>query len=255
MILSLAAATAPAESRELMMQNATKAGFNGIGFRFDLDLPDASEIRRLQSSCRMHGLAVLDLEVVRIGDEDPETTKMLFDAAGQLGAKNVVVVSDTDDIGYVIDRFGEICDMALRVQCRASLEFMGFTGIADLATALHVINQVGHEASGLIIDALHVQRCGVTSEDIAGLDKSLVTHLQLCDGPVNGPVSNHDLAYEARHNRLMPGLGEFALARLIADVGPCDTAVEVQNDAYQTAMTPSDLAQHAYNSVAELLSC
>ena len=77
---------------------------------------------------------------------------------------------------------------------------------------------------GILIDALHVQRCGVSLEALRALEPGLVGYVQLCDAPRQAPA---DQVREARSARLLPGEGELPLAELVAALpGGLPLAVE-----------------------------
>jgi hypothetical protein len=68
----------------------------------------------------------------------------------------------------------------------------------------------------VLVDALHVQRCGVRLADLADLaaaDPGLLTYVQLCDAPLAAPA---DPVHEARAARLLPGEGQLPLRGLLA---------------------------------------
>jgi len=110
--LFLASATAPAASRVDMVRNAAAAGFAGVGLRFDREAAAPGELAELSRVLRDTGLGVLDIEVIRIGNEDPAVTAHLFDAASALSARTMLTVSDIPDRAATVDRLGELADEA-----------------------------------------------------------------------------------------------------------------------------------------------
>ena len=111
-LVSLAAATAPAATRADLIANAAAAGFGAVGLRFDLDLPDATERRELRSRLDATGLVLLDAEVIRLGAYDDDLIRHVLDAAGELGARFVLTVSDDADLDGTVERFGRLCEDA-----------------------------------------------------------------------------------------------------------------------------------------------
>ena len=245
-LLALASATAPAETREQMIVNAAAAGFDGVGLRFDLDPPSDAELVALARRLDSEGLGVVDVEVVRIGNEDPHATSRLIAAAGQLGARTVLVVSDLDDRSATINRYGELCDLATTAGCRATLEFMRFTSVPDLASALEVVAAVNRSGSGVLVDALHLARCGWKLDELVPIAPGVITHVQICDAPATPPPGRvAGLVDEARHARLLPGAGDLALADLLRAIPDVPVSVEVQSDRARAEFAPSDLARRA----------
>lgn len=69
--LSLAAGTDLGVDRLSTITVASDAGFDAVGLRFEPELPSPSELTAIRRRVVETGLAVLDLEVVRIGREAP----------------------------------------------------------------------------------------------------------------------------------------------------------------------------------------
>src|SRR5438874_2708207 len=71
----------------------------------------------------------------------------------------------------------------------------------------------GSDGAGLLLDTLHIKRCGVSAAELAAVDPALLGYLQLCDAPARPPGG--DATVEARTGRLLPGEGELPLAGLL----------------------------------------
>jgi sugar phosphate isomerase/epimerase len=68
----------------------------------------------------------------------------------------------------------------------------------------------------LLIDALHLSRCGVDLASPAPFDSAAVSYVHLCDGPAARPRDEASLRNEARTGRLLPGEGELPLGSFLA---------------------------------------
>ena len=238
-----------------MVVNAAAAGFDGVGLRLDLDPPGRSEVASLARRLDRERLGLVDVEVIRIGNEDREGSSRLISAAGQLGARTVLVVSDHPDRASTIDRYHELCELAAAAGCRATLEFMRFTSVPDLATALDVVEAVDHPASGVLVDALHLARSGWTLAGLAAVGRGVITHVQICDAPAGPPPRGLDgLAHEARHSRLLPGTGILELTDLLRAIPEVPVSVEVQNDHARGRFAPHDLARRAAAAGRDVLA-
>jgi sugar phosphate isomerase/epimerase len=251
--LFLASATAPAASRADMVRNAAAAGFAGVGLRFDREPAAPGELGELSRVLSDTGMSVLDIEVIRIGNEAPGATAQLFDAASALSARTMLTVSDSPDRGATIDRLGELADEAASRNLRISLEFMVFTSIRTLADAVSIVRELNHPAVGILPDALHMDRSNSTVVDLAAA-RRLIAHAQLCDALAVAPVGNDALLEEARFVRSMPGEGELDLAAFLGAIGGAPISVEVQSRALQSSLDPAAVAQRAYDSARRVLT-
>jgi len=245
--LFLASATAPALTRAEMVVGAGIAGFDGVGLRFDLAPPTRGELVELQRVLADNGLTVLDIEVVRIGNEDRSTTDVLFEAALTLGAKAVLTVSDTSNEIELFRRLDELADKAAAQSLVIALEFMPFTAIKTLAQALWVVQHLGRPEVMVLADALHMQRSGSAFSHLSEA-ASEVCYLQLCDAPIVSPPDDARLIEEARFGRLMPGSGELDLRTFLRSVPQVPISVEVQSVELRQSHTPTELAVLAYRT-------
>ena len=228
--LSLAAGTDLGVDRLSTITVASDAGFDAVGLRFEPELPSPSELTAIRRRVVETGLAVLDLEVVRIGREAPGSTERLVEAGAALGARHLLVVSMLADRQATVARLSEIADLAEGARMGVVLEFMAFTSVKDLSTAIEIVRDTGHEGCGVLVDALHLARTGGTPDQVERAPRELFPYLQICDGPAEGPTEVEELAEEARHHRLAPGEGALALDALVSAVPGTPISLEVQQD-------------------------
>ena len=182
----------------------------------------ADTLRRLDDT----GLRVLGAEAIRLDSSRGHWEPVLATAA-QLGARYLNAISEDRNLTRLAGRFAELTELALPYGVRPVIEFMSYKPVHTLAAALNI---AALSADGrVLVDALHVQRCGVSLADLAGADPALLSYVQLCDAPREPrtglpppralprgqPVSGGDLALEARARRLLPGQGELPLAELL----------------------------------------
>jgi len=243
-MLSLAAATAPAASRLELIHNAADATFDAVGLRFDLDPPTPAEVRSVRSALDRTGLTLLDAEVVRIGTHDASTVAGVIQAAGELGARHLLAVSDIDDDSATSAALAELSDQARAVGMRVVVEFMRFTGIRSLAHAYEIVEVAGDPTIGVLVDPLHLARSGGHPSQLAAVDRSRLAYVQLCDAPAQAPAGGLGaLIEEARHSRLLPGSGELPLEELLQAVPLVPISVEVHNDRARSQHSPAELAK------------
>jgi sugar phosphate isomerase/epimerase len=198
---------------------AAAAGFRDVGLRIspatDGEAPWpmapgspmlAATVRR----CADTGVGVLGVEAVRLGGQAPDYAPVL-QAAAELGARFVNAICDDPDLGRLRDAFAALADAARPYGVRPVVEFMAYRSVRTLEEAVSIA--AASPGGGILVDALHVQRCGVSLDALRAVDPRLVAYVQLCDAPRRAPA---DQVREARSARLLPGEGELPLAELVA---------------------------------------
>jgi len=214
---------------------AADAGFDAVSLRIspatDGEQPwPVSPGSRMLAETRRRldgtGLRVLGAEAIRL-DGARAGWEPVLAAAAELGARYLNAISNDESLPRLADRFAELTQLALPYGVRPVIEFMSYKPVHTLAAALNI---AALSADGrVLVDALHVQRCGVSLADLAAADPALLSYVQLCDAPRQPPagqqppralprgqpVSGGDLALEARARRLLPGQGELPLAALL----------------------------------------
>ena len=127
-------------------------------------------IRQLASACARFGIKALDAEVLCLA---PETTEADIEetvrAAAEIGFRYVQTVIEDSNRNRAADTLGTLSLAASRAGIGVALEFMIFRPLATLAEATDLIDRVGSDNVGLIIDILHLYRSGGTPADIAAL--------------------------------------------------------------------------------------
>jgi sugar phosphate isomerase/epimerase len=239
---------------------AAEAGFGAVGLRIapataaESPWPMSPGSRMLAETvrrCRDSGLTVLDAEAIRLTAEaDVAATEPVLETAATLGARFVNAIGDDPDPGRLSDRFGQLAAMAAPYGIRAVIEFMAYKPLRTLDGALAIAARSG--GGGVLLDALHVQRCGTGIAQIAGMEPELVGYLQLCDAPLRPP--GRDAVAEARTGRLLPGDGELPLTALLSAVPPgTPVAIEAPNRSLRGELTPQQFAARARQSLDQIL--
>jgi sugar phosphate isomerase/epimerase len=179
-----------------------------------------------------------------------------FDVGARLGATTVVA---THTIGaetvteQEVAGFALLCDEAAEHGLRIALEYVPFTGVGDLPTALRILGEVDRPNAGLVVDLGHHARSGGLPDDLRSLRPDLVFTVQLADGPAEPPAS---LLEDAMSHRRLPGDGEFPLVaclRVLAEIGvraPTGPEVYRPECADRSAR---DMAVELYRSTVEVL--
>ena len=235
---------------------AAGAGFDAVGLRVspatDDDVPwpmKPGSPMLAETALRSAdlGIPVLDVEAIRLGPR-PEPFTPVLETAAALGAGFVNAVCEDPDLGRFAASFARLVEAARPYGVRPVVEFMAYRSVRTLDDATAVV--AGSGGGGILIDALHVQRCGVSLGALRALDPALVTYVQLCDAPAAAPP---DEVAEARAGRRLPGDGELPLRELLAAL-PAGIPVAVEAPQQGATGDPAAFAGRARRALESVLS-
>jgi sugar phosphate isomerase/epimerase len=257
-LLSLSAGTVLDAAPEAALDAAAAAGFGGFGIRWDPARLPPSRLPALRQRIGSSGLALLDLEVVRLRPDVPVTAHRAWaETAAELGARFLLAVSHHESPDRTVEELCTLADWCSPSGVTVALEFMRFTAVPSFRSASELLRRAARPGLTVLVDALHLQRGGETAADLTAADAGPVGYVQVCDAPRAAPGAPGDLgalADEARHGRLFPGAGELPLTDLLgvlpADL-PC--CVEVQSDAW-SGVDVGERARYAMASTRALLT-
>jgi len=235
---------------------AAAAGFSAVGLRVSPATdderpwpmgPGAPMLAETVLRCADLGITVLDVEAIRLGARPTPVTPVLETAAA-LGAGFVNAICEEQDLSRLADEFAGLVQAARPYGIRPVVEFMAYRSVRTLDDAAAVV--AGSGGGGILIDALHVQRCGVSLDALRALKPALVTYVQLCDAPAAAPA---DEIAEARSGRLLPGDGELPLRELLTAL-PDRIPVAVEAPRAGAAGDPAAFAGRARQALESVLS-
>lgn len=222
-LLSLAAGVCPETGPADFVAACAAAGWDACGIWFDPDTwtdAVATDVRhRLDDT----GLVALDMEPIFVTRDGDHGDRMV-DAAAQVGARNLLVVSRGVDDRRFAERFGELCDLAAPHGIGCSIEFLAFMSVSSLPQSLAILDSVDRPNGDVLVDALHLVRTGATPADVAAIHPDRVAYAQLCDGPAAPPA---DAYADALDGRMTLGAGEFPVRELI-DALPASTPISME---------------------------
>jgi sugar phosphate isomerase/epimerase len=239
---------------------AAGAGFDAVGLRVapatasEPVWPMAPGSRMLAETvrrCQDSGVTVLDTETILLTAEaDLAAWEPILETAASLNARYINAIGDDPDLQRLSDHFGRLVAMAAPYGLRAVIEFMAYKTVRTLDDALAIAAK--SDGGGILLDALHIQRCGTEIGQIARADPRLLSYLQLCDAPLE-PAG--DAAAEARTGRLLPAEGSLPLAGLLSAVpSAMPVAVEAPSLSQRRELTPAQFAARARRSLDRVLA-
>jgi sugar phosphate isomerase/epimerase len=145
------------------------------------------------------------VDVFRFGEAD------LFRIGAALGARSinaVDVVGGDWDVEAAAASFAGLCDRAAEFGLLVHLEWLAWSRIPDLTTALAVVTLADRPNGGLNIDTWHCARTGTEPADLLAIPGQRVFAVQIDDGPAE---LEDNLVEATLHQRLLPGDGAFDL--------------------------------------------
>jgi sugar phosphate isomerase/epimerase len=213
---------------ERIVQAVASAGFRGVSLwtiyaeQLAHEGYGAKAIARL---CSRHGVQVRMVEALTqwaTADRAAidEEGRAVFALSVDVGAEEVLAVTlDTAPLDPLVaaSGFAYTCDLAARYGLRVGLEFLPWSSVPDLRTALDIVERADRENGGLVIDSWHWQRQpgGPDLGALRMVPAERVHVLQLNDAP---RLPDGDVLDESMNRRLLPGDGDIDLRGLIATI-------------------------------------
>lgn len=243
---------------------AAETGYDMVGLRLLPAAPaeapyplmtDPTVLREAVTTLRDTGVSVGDVEIARLKPETEVSSFELFlDRAAQLGARHLLVAGDDPDHTRLTATFAGFCRLARNYGLTADLEFMPWTAVPDLAAARAIVEAAGEPNGGVLVDALHWDRSGGTTDEVRALPARLVNYVQFCDGPADYDRSDKGLIRIARSARLNPGDGGIDCVGLAATIPDGVTiSVEVPNHERAKVLGPKARAEEALEAARRVL--
>jgi sugar phosphate isomerase/epimerase len=242
---------------------AAEAGFDAVGLRIapatagESPWPMASGSRMVAETvarCGDTGVTVLDTETIRLApDTDLAGAEAVLEAAAELNARYLTAIGEDPELGRLSQRFGQLTRLAAPYGVRPVIEFMAYKTVRTLDAAVAIA--ADSDGGGILLDALHIQRCGADIRQIATLDPALLGYVQLCDAPLEPPPGgDRAAAVEARTDRLLPGEGALPLTELLSALpATLPVAVEAPSLSLRRALGSAQLAITASRALGQIL--
>jgi sugar phosphate isomerase/epimerase len=262
---SLAALTAIELPPPRLVEVAAACGFDQVGFRLLAAAPggmayplmdNPAQLRETKARLAATGIRVADLEVVAFRPETAvESLEGFLQAGRELGARHTLVAAYDPDLGRFSDRFAEYCEMASRFGLTADLEFMPWTHVPDLNTAVSIVEKVLSPAAGILIDALHFDRSRGALKELRKIPLRWLHYWQMCDAPAERPSTTEELIHAAREERMFPGEGGIDLVGLAKEMPPDITiSIEVPTAELSKTLDPEARARRALRGAKSIVA-
>ncbi len=190
------------------------------------------------------------IDVFRFGERE------LFAIADALGARSLnaaEVLGGDWGIDDAASAFAGLCDRSAEHGLLVHLEWLAWSRVPDLDTALEIVTRADRPNGGLNVDMWHCARAGTSADDLLQIPGSRVLGVQVDDGPAE-PEAN--LIDATLHERLLPGEGAFDLVGYLGALrsihAPAPIGIEVFSDDLH-AQGPSEAAGLAADATRALL--
>lgn len=207
---------------------------------------DKGQIQATKTALTTTGLQVLDVELARITDDcDPRNFERALELGGELGAQRMIMsawTSSRDDRNFLIDIYGETCDLAAPYGLSVDLEFPSFSRLRTLDETLDIVRTTDRPNGGILIDTLYLHLSRVDIGELLHVPSELLNFLHISDCLPGIADTREGMIQLARDARLYPGEGWIDFAGIIERMPPIDYSVELPN---QSRVTELGYEEHA----------
>ena len=264
MAYSLAHLTVIDQAPPAMVRLAARAGYDRVGLRLirvtDTSpgyplMDDPAMLRETRAALDETGVRVLDIEFVKITPEIDVAALAPFMAVGAaLGARHVITAPYDPELGRMAERLAAGSARAAEPGLSAVLEFFPWTCVPDLASAISLVEAVGREDLGILVDTLHFNRSGSDLADIARVSPGRFPYVHVCDALVQPSYTMEELLHAGRAERLPPGEGEIDIRSIVSALPPgIPVALEVPMTAMAAAEGGEAVARRVRQAAGRLL--
>ena len=221
---------------------AARAGYDFVSFRFiPLHTPGEPEylpenkamLRQTKAALAETGLKMLDVELARIiAGVDLKSYLPAMEAAAELGARHVISsawTTDRTDRNYLVDCFGQLCDLAAPLGLTVDLEFPIISRLSNLAEAADVVRAANRRNGGIMIDMLYLYFPGTALKELDALPRDWFHLAHICDAPVEIPTTREGLVHIMRDARLYVGEGAIDIAAILNRLPQMPYSIELPN--------------------------
>ncbi|MEP1571500.1 sugar phosphate isomerase/epimerase family protein [Roseibium album] len=237
--LTLISATVPE-----LIYIAARAGYDAVSPRlipmhvdgeFTQSPVNRAQVQAAKTALSTTGLKVLDIELARITEDcDPRSFERALELGGELGAKRMIISAWTptrDDRNFLVDVYGETCDLAEPYGLTVDLEFPSFSRLRTLDEALDIVRAADRPNGGILVDTLYLHLSRVDIGELLHVPSDLLHFLHISDCLPGIADTREGMIQLARDARLYPGEGWIDFAGIIERMPPVDYSIELPNTA------------------------
>jgi sugar phosphate isomerase/epimerase len=113
---------------------------------------------------------------------------------------------------------------------------MPWTDVKDVTQGARIVKAAARRNTGLIVDPIHFDRAGTSTDTLRALPREYFGYVQFCDAPAERPTDLDTLLYQARCERMIPGEGGLDLAGILRAL-PDDLPISLEVPMQQWAKT------------------
>lgn len=196
--MMLSAGTLPAATFTERVEAASNAGFSAISLfpehYLNARKKENLSVKDMQQILSENGMVVDEVDPLldwfsSSKNDVSRSESLLYEIADSFGATTMNVapgLAPAISQLQVVEHYARVCKRASRYGLTVTLEFLPWTLVSDLHTALQIVEQSGQSNAGVMLDAWHFFRSGSKPEDILKLSSeqaSLITSVQVNDAP------------------------------------------------------------------------
>ena len=180
-------------------------------------------IKEISSFLDNSNVKILDIEVYKLHPLRPVNEKSAFFEAGAvMGARNVLVIAPSGfGLIELSEHFSILCEYLVQYNLTANLEFMSWTGVKDIVSAINLMELSGWPVNArILIDTFHFYTSKSEMAHILKIPSDRIDYIQVSD---TGPIftqSEAKIKYHSRNFRLVPGDGCIDLQSIISAIPP-----------------------------------
>ncbi len=250
---------------------AARAGYDAVSPRYiPMKVPgefkekpvDKGQVQATKTALASTGLKVLDVELARITEDvDPRSFERALELGGELGAKRMIMSAWTqsrDDRNFLVDVYGETCDLAAPYGITVDLEFPSFSRLRTLDETLDIVRAADRPNGGILVDTLYLHLSRVDLGELLHVPSELFHFLHISDCLPGIADTREGMIQLARDARLYPGEGWIDFAGIIERMPTVDYSIELPNQSRVAELGYEEHArrclQHAKRTFGEARS-
>ncbi len=210
------AATTSFSDLDAYLGSIASAGFPSVSLglqQVEVAFEEAGGLDRVAALVARHGLRcpdVLSVAARRDAEATLATTAQLAQLASAVGADHVLVLLFTGLRDESIRLLSTMADLVGGSGARLAFEFTPGNAVSNIRDALALVEQIGPDRMGVMIDTWHFFRGGSTWEQLETIPLERIAYLQFNDAL---PPLSDDVLDETMNRRTWPAHGEFDLHR------------------------------------------